>query len=78
VIEVNTASVRSLKADLEMTYIDEYLHEQGYSMIELQVLPEQEATRLRAEACLHAAYKLEELESQARFRTKIHNVTDSL
>jgi hypothetical protein len=72
-----TKSASSVKADLEMKYIDEYLREKGFSTLELDALPEQEAARLMAEASQYASLKLAELESQARLRTKIRNVTDS-
>jgi hypothetical protein len=70
-------SVSSVKADLEMKYIDEYLRDKGFSTRALNTLPEQEAARLMAEASRYASLKLAELESRARLRTKIHNVTDS-
>ena len=75
--EENPKSVASPTADLELLYIDEYLHEIGYSMRELDALPEKEATRLMTEASQYASLKLAELESRARLRTKIRNVTDT-
>jgi hypothetical protein len=72
-----TKSVSSVKADLEMKYIDEYLREKGFETLELDTLPEQQAARLMAEASRYASLKLAELESRARLRTKIRNVTDS-
>jgi hypothetical protein len=71
------ASVTTPKAELEVKYIAEYLHEKGYSIRELNELPEAEAIRLRTEASQYASLKLAELESRARLRRKIHHVTDS-
>jgi hypothetical protein len=73
-----TKAVSSVKADLEMKYINEYLQEKGFSTRDLAALPEQEAARLMAEASQYASLKLAELESRARLRTKIRDVTDSL
>jgi hypothetical protein len=73
----NTKSVSNVKADLEMKYIGEYLREKGFSILDLDTLREQEAARLMAEASQYASLKLAELESRARLRTKIRNVTDS-
>ena len=72
-----TEFIVSPKAELEKAYIDEYLREKGYSIKELSMLPDQDAKRLMKEACLYAAFKLEELESQARLHAKLHNATDS-
>ena len=73
----NTASVENAKADLEMSYITEYLREKGYAIEELEMLPENEATGLMTEASQYASLKLAELESRARLRTKLRHVTDS-
>jgi hypothetical protein len=59
-----------------MKYIAEYLRQKGFSTQDLNTLPEQEAARLMAEASQYASLKLAELESRARFRRKIQNVTD--
>ena len=75
--EENPKSVASPRADLELMYIDEYLREKGYSIRELDALPENEAARLMTEASQYASLKLAELESRARLRTKIRNVTDT-
>jgi len=76
VMEENAKLVEHPKIDLEMLYIDEYLHEKGYSIKELNALPELEATRLMIEASQYASLKLAELESRARLRTKIHEASD--
>jgi hypothetical protein len=75
-IEENVSSVENPKADLELMYIDEYLHEKGYSIKELDTLPAEQATRLRTEASQFASLKLAELESRARLRAKIHTASD--
>ena len=71
------ASVKGPKADLELMYIAEYLREKGYSIRELNDLPETESTRLMTEASQYASLKLAELESRARLRNEIHHVSDS-
>lgn len=74
--EKDTKPAGNPKADLEMMYIDEYLRGKGYSRKELPTLSEQETTRLMIEATQYASFKLEELESRARFLTEIHDVGD--
>ena len=69
--------IQDLKAELEMMYIGEYLHEKGYSAKDLNALPEQRAAKLMTEASQYASLKLAELEARAHMRTRIHNVSDS-
>jgi len=77
IIEENTRSIKNPTADLEMMYMDEYLHEKGYSIKELDTLPAEQATRLRTEASQYASLKLAQLESRARLRAEIKSVSDS-
>ncbi|HJS17391.1 MAG TPA: hypothetical protein VJ785_01490 [Anaerolineales bacterium] len=74
--EEKTKRAKNPKADLELMYIDEYLHGKGYSREELATLPKPEATALMGEASQYASLKLAELESLARLRTKIHDASD--
>jgi hypothetical protein len=53
------------------------LREKDYSIKELGMLPDQDAKRLMTEACQYAAFKLEELESQARLQAKFHDAAES-
>lgn len=69
--EENANAVQDPRADLEIMYVHEYLVEKGYSIIEIDMLPELEATRLMIDAHQYASLKLAELESRARFRTKM-------
>lgn len=57
---------------LERNLIRDYLREKGYSIEDLQALPEEQAKSLMREACQHAALKLAEVESRARFQREIH------
>lgn len=75
--EENANAVQDPKADLEIMYVHEYLLEKGYSIIEIDTLPELEAARLMTDAYQHASLKLAELESRARLRTKIKSISDS-
>ena len=56
---------------LEWQLITDYLKEKGYSRRDLRNLPEDEAHRLRIEACKYASLKLAEVESRAQFKKKI-------
>lgn len=71
-----TGRTKNTKAALELMYIDEYLRERGYSRKDLAMLSEGERTRLMVEATRFASFRLEELESRARLREKIHDVHD--
>lgn len=74
--EENTRLGRSPKADLEMKYIEKYLLDRGYLINDLEMLSEDESTRLMAEASQYASLKLAELESRARLSAEIHNSSD--
>jgi hypothetical protein len=49
-IEEDAKVVKDPKGNLEMMYIGEFLQEKGYSIKELDTLPEFEATRLMIDA----------------------------
>jgi len=57
---------------LERKLIEEYLTEKGYSLSDLQALPERDARRLMREACNYASLKLAEVESRSQLRKEIH------
>jgi hypothetical protein len=59
-------------AQLERAFIEEYLHERGYSLKDLHRLPEAEAHQLMAEASTYASSKLTEVESRAHFVIEVH------
>lgn len=75
--EENAKAGQDPKADLETMYVHEYLLGNGYSIKEIDTLPELEATRLMIDAHQYASLKLAELESRARLRTKIENASDA-
>jgi hypothetical protein len=60
------------QSELERQLITDYLKSKGYSRQDLLNLPEEEAYRLRFEACQYASLKLAEIESRAGFKHKIH------
>jgi hypothetical protein len=76
-MEENARSGEDPKAILEMMYVDEYLHDKGFSIKEMDTLPAQGAERLMIDAYQYASLKLAELESRARLRTKIKNSSDN-
>jgi DNA-binding transcriptional MerR regulator len=75
--EGNGKAVQDPKANLEIMYVHEYLLEKGYSIKEIDTLPELEAAKLLIDAHQYASLKLAELESRAGLRTKIKNASDS-
>ena len=58
-------------SDLEWQLITDYLKERGYSRTDLQNLSEEEAHRLRVEACCYASAKLAEIEARSSFVRRI-------
>ena len=59
-------------SELEWQLITDYLKEKGYSRNDLRNLSEDEAHRLRVEACRYASLKLAEIEARSQFLQKIH------
>lgn len=56
---------------MEKLLLEEYLHKNGYSLADLDTLPEAEAKRVMTEACQYASLRLAQVESTAHFREKI-------
>lgn len=56
---------------MEKMLLEEYLHKNGYSLADLDVLPETEAKRLMIKACQYASLRMAQVESTAHFREKI-------
>jgi hypothetical protein len=59
-------------AQLERTFIDEYLRTRGYDPATLASLPEQELHAVLADASVHASARLTEIESRSRLLHDIH------
>lgn len=57
---------------LEIKLIHEYLEGKGYTLAQLDGLPDDEKEQLMREACLYASLKLAEVESRAKFRHEIN------
>jgi hypothetical protein len=66
------------EAQLEMSLIEEYLREQGYSLAALHSLPPEEAKRLMTEASRYASAKMTMVETRARFVHEVHGVAPPL
>jgi hypothetical protein len=58
---------------LEKLLIETYLKGKGYTMETMKSLPEEKATRLMKEACIHASGKLAEVEVKARLMQALHD-----
>jgi hypothetical protein len=58
-------------SELEWQLITDFLKKKGYFRQALKNLPEDDAHRLRIEACRYASSKLAEIESRAKFKHKI-------
>lgn len=74
---MDTQPSEDLNAVLEKALIEEYLHEQGYSLEKLRELPKEIAEKLMKEASQYASLKLEEVEARARFIEEIHDTASS-
>jgi hypothetical protein len=68
----NREVVRDPHAQLEQTFIAEYLRERGYSLADLHKLPKRLAQQLMAEASTYASNRLSEMEARAHFVQEIH------
>ena len=63
------------QAAMEKALIEAYLKAKGYSLKDLQDLPEEQAKKLMTEACEYASLRLAQVESTVHFRDKIHGPT---
>jgi hypothetical protein len=60
------------EAQLEQALIDEFLRMRGHDARSVEALPADERMRLLQGASVHAALKLAEIESRARFVHELH------
>ena len=70
--EADTRAMEDPEARLETALIDEVLRARGLDVSVLRAMPEAEAKRVLAEASVHAAAKLAEIEARAHFVHEIH------
>ena len=66
-----------IHAFLEKTLIETYLKGKGYSMEDLQNLPEEKAYQIMTEASTYASGKLAEVEVKAHFMQELHDARTS-
>lgn len=60
------------EAKLATAYIEEYLHNHGYTLETICNLPKEQAKQLMIEASTYAAVKLAEVDTKARAIKEIH------
>jgi hypothetical protein len=65
--------VEDRNALLEKALIEEYLHEQGYSLKAIKKLPPELADRLMKGASKYASLKMEEVSARAHFIKELHD-----
>ena len=73
-VQPETEDIHAL---LEKTLIEAYLKGKGYTLDDLQDLPEEEARQLKKEASTYASSKLAEVELRAHFVQELHNAQSS-
>ncbi len=56
---------------MEKLLIEKYVHDKGYTLSDLNNLPEEDARQIMKEACLYASLKLTQMESTSRLRDDI-------
>jgi hypothetical protein len=61
----------SSEFSLEQKLIEKYLADHGYTLLDLENLPPDQAKHLMTEACLQATLKLTEIESTAKLWTEV-------
>ena len=76
-LQIDNNVETGLQSTLERAYIKEYLHDKGFSLEDLETLPEEQAKNLMAEACRFASLKLAEMEARAKFRRKLTDIHQS-
>lgn len=74
---MDTQSMEDPNAVLEKAFIEEYLHEQGYSLEKIKELPKETAEKLMKEASQYASLKMEEVKARAHFVEEIHDTASS-
>ncbi len=74
---MDTQPMEDPNAVLEKALIEEYLHQQGYSLEKLKELPKKIAEKLMKEASQYASLKMEEIEARAHFIEEIHDTSSS-
>lgn len=70
-LEFTKSVVEGPQSVMEKILLEEYLNAQGYTLKELQDLPEELAKVLMTKASQYASLKLAKVESSAHFRDKI-------
>lgn len=58
---------------LEKALMEEYLHQKGYSLEVLKLLPADLVEKLMTEASQYASLKMEEVKARAHFIEELHN-----
>lgn len=59
-------------AELERALIAEFLETRGFTLSQVQALPDTERHALMREASMHASMRLTEVESRARYVDDLH------
>lgn len=70
--EPGARAIEDPEGQLESALIEEFLRSRGFDSSALRALPEDEAKRLRAEATVHAAARLAEVDARAHFVHNLH------
>ena len=70
--------IEDRNALLENALIEEYLHEKGYTLEDVNKLPAELAEKLMKEASQYASLKMEEVEARAHFVRELHDDASSL
>jgi hypothetical protein len=74
----NVEPFEDRNALLEKALVEEYLHQQGYSLKDFKNLPAELANKLMKEALRYASLKLEEVEARAHFIKGLQDDSSSL
>jgi hypothetical protein len=74
-LDIETCIHEGPQSALERNLLEEYLREKGYTLQDLQKLPEAEARQLMSDACTYVSLRLTEIESKSHFRDSIRSPT---
>lgn len=70
--------LRDQQEMLAYSFLEEYLHREGYSFETLGSLPAERVKPLMIKASVYASTKLAEIEDRAQLVTSLHHATESL
>jgi hypothetical protein len=70
--------IKDQQEKLAHTFIEEYLHREGYSLKTLGALPPEQIRQLMVRASVYASVRLAEIEDRAQLVESLHHTTEAV